>query len=327
MKKIDNKTLSQNYNRNLIRSTVSTNIGINNQERLIRVYGKGANRIELLNKLQKQSKFKIYWYSIFIFLGLVCLVIDPKGWLSVLDLFLVMVNIDLVSRGKTIGMFIGIVECVLYSIVCLKSSLYGEIIKMLGICVPLNIYSIISWKLSVRNSKNKKYIATEESDITIKRLSKKQKVIYLAIFALIIGLSYVILRFLIGQTNALILGSIALAIAILVKILIAQRFMDSWIIGITSDIICLLMWGQSLISAGFELSQLSMICYYLACLSNDIYAYGMWKSMYRKVAVNGGVLLAKRKVNIRKIVKLKRQFKNLHWNKAVNVQSDENPET
>ncbi len=319
MKKIDHKTLSQNYNRNLIRSTVSTNIGINNTERLIKVYGKGATRIELLNKLQKQSKFKIYWYTIFVILGLACLIIEPKSWFTVLDLFVVMVNIDLVARGKLSGIIVGITECFLYAFVCLQSQLYGEIVKTLGICVPLNIFSIISWTLAKRKTKKEKYKKTDDDEIVIKRLSKKQKALYLLVFAGIVGASYCLLRFALKQQNALILGAVSLSITILCKILTARRFMDSWIIGICGDIICMLMWGQTIIETGFELSQLAMIVYYLACFTNDINAYGLWKNMYRKVAVNGGVLLAKRKVNIKRIVKLRRHFKNLHWDREVDT--------
>lgn len=319
MKKIDHKTLSQNYNRNLIRSTVSTNIGINNTERLIKVYGKGATRIELLNKLQRQSKFKIYWYAIFITLGLICLVLEPSCWFTVLDLFVVMVNIDLIARGKLSGIVVGIIECFLYAFVCLQSALYGEIVKTLGICVPLNVYSIISWTLAKRKTKKEKYKKTDDDDIVIKKLTKKQKLVYLIIFAFVTGLSYCLLRFALKQQNALILGAISLAITITCKILTACRFMDSWVIGILGNVICILMWGQTIFQTGFELGQIAMIVYYFACLTNDINAYGLWKNMYRKVAVNGGVLLAKRKVNIKKIAKLRRQFRNLHWDREIDI--------
>jgi hypothetical protein len=80
------------------------------------------------------------------------------------------------------------------------------------------------------------------------------------------------------------------------------------------------MWAQSIIVAGFDISQISMIVYYMACFTNDLYAFSLWKSMYRKIAVNGGKLLAMRKVNIRRIIKLKRQFKSLRWNKKIDME-------
>ena len=74
-----------------------------------------------------------------------------------------------------------------------------------------------------------------------------------------------------------------------------------------------------MIESGVNLSDLSMTVYYLACFSFDVYAYELWKSMYRRVAINGGVILAKRKVKISRIIKLRRRYKNLHWNKEIDV--------
>ena len=79
------------------------------------------------------------------------------------------------------------------------------------------------------------------------------------------------------------------------------------------------MWVQTTIQTGFSISELSMIIYTLACFTNDIYAYGLWKGMYRKVAINGGVILAMRKVNIKKIAKLRRRFRSLKWDKEVDI--------
>ena len=90
-KKNDKSHLYQYYQRNMIKATVSTNVGINNHDRLVKVYGAGAARIELLNRLRKQSKFTLYWFTIFISLGLVCLILDPSGWFNVCDLFILLI--------------------------------------------------------------------------------------------------------------------------------------------------------------------------------------------------------------------------------------------
>jgi nicotinamide mononucleotide transporter PnuC len=283
------------------------------------VYGAGAARIEILNRLKKQSKFTIYWFAIFITLGLVCLCLDPAGWFNVLDLYILMINIHLVAKGKLIGIYIGILECLFYAFICFNSALYGEVFKVLAISVPLNTFSIISWMRSMRKQKQEKYAETKQEDIVIKKLSKKSQMIYFAAIILCTGIAYVLLRFVIGQTNALVLSAIALAISIVGKVLTAKRFMDSYALFIFGNVICLFMWAQTMIQTGFVLSDITMIVYYLACFTMDIYAYDLWKAMYRKVAVNGGVILAKRKVNIRKIIKLRRQFRNLHWDKKVDM--------
>ena len=316
----DRNDFYQYYQRNLIKATVTTNIGINNHDKLIKTYGAGADRIEILNKLKKQSKFTIYWYVIFITLGLICLIIDPSSWLNVLDLFIVMVNISLVAKGKLIGIYIGVFECFFYAFICYNSQLYGEIFKVLAISAQLNIYSIITWTIKMKKQKKEKFVdSTAEEDIVIRKLSKKQKILFAFLLVIISGIAYCFLRFILGQDNALILGSISLATMIVAKILSAMRCMESYVIFNTSDVICLLMWIQTTIQVGFSMSELSMIIYTLACFTNDIYAYGLWKSMYRKVAVNGGVILAMRKVNIKKIAKLRRRFRNLKWDKEIDM--------
>lgn len=327
MKNNDRADLYQNYQRNLIRATVTTNVGINNPERIVKMYGASANRVELLTRLRKYSKFTITWYITFFILGLVCLAINPSGWFYVLDLYVVMLNIDLIARGKLAGMYIGIFECFLYSFNCIQTRLWGEVIKMLCICVPLNIISLVNWTKSLKKQKYERFSSKEDDDIVVKRLSKKE-IAKFSLFGVIIGIAcYSLLRFglpLIGiqQDTALELGAISLTISIISKILTARKNMETWVLCIANDIICLLMWTQSIIVGGFDLSQISMIVYYLACFTNDVYAYSLWKSMYRKIAVNGGKLLAMRKVNIRRIIKLKRQFRNLHWDKKVDMEKN-----
>ena len=322
MKKATDKSLLyQNYQRHLVKATVSTNIGINSTDRLVKIYGAGANRIELLQKLKKQSKFTLYWFTIFIVLGAVCLALDFKNsWFNIFDLYILMVNIYLVAKGKLIGMYIGVLECLFYAFICYQSELFGEIIKVMCISVPLNIYTIVSWTISIKKQKKEKYKdPNDEEDIVIKKFNKKQLALYIFLAIVCVAFSYILLKFGLKQKNALFLSSVALMITIMGKILTAQRYMESYAVFVAGDVICMLMWGQTLIQTGFSIAQFTMIIYYIACFSNDIYAYGMWKSMYRKVAVNGGVVLAMRKVNIKRIARLRRRFRHLHWDKEIDM--------
>lgn len=320
MKKSNTRSFRyQNYQRNLINVTTATNVGINNHDRLVKAYGSTANRIEVLNMLKKQSKYTIYWFIIFGLLGIACLIIDINGWFQVFDLYLVMVNIYLVAKGRLIGIALGIVECCIYAFICFKSQLFGEVIKVMCISVPLNIFSLISWKMASKKKEKDKFNTKKDDDVIIRKLNKKLKLIFGAALIGCSGLAFLLLKFVIGQENALLLSSIALAITIVGKVLTARKYVESYILFLCGNIICLLMWGQTMIESGVNLSDLSMTVYYLACFSFDVYAYELWKSMYRRVAINGGVILAKRKVKINRIIKLRRQYRNLHWNKEIDI--------
>ncbi len=316
------KNIYQNYQRNLISATVSTNVGINNQERLINEYGSDVSRIEILNVLKRQSKFTICWFIIFFALGITCLVLDLDGWFNVLDLFVVMFNIYLIAKGKVIGIVIGIIECFLYAYIAYKTQLFGEVIKVLAISVPLNFITLINWLRTKKKQKSgKKYNSNnnQSEDVKIRKLSKKLIFIYLLLAITITIGGYFFLKYALGQTTALILGAISLTIMIIGKILTAQQYMDSYIVFLLGDLICLAMWIQTLITTPFAIPTVTMLVYYTACFTNDTFGYFSWKDMYRQVAINGGVLLAMRDIKINKIAKVKRQFKGLHWNKEIDI--------
>jgi nicotinamide riboside transporter PnuC len=224
MKNNDRSEIYQNYQRNLIKATVATNVGINNTDKIVKMYGASANRVELLRRLRKYSKFTIIWYITFFLLGLICFAISPSSWFYVIDLYVVMINIDLVARGKLVGMYIGIFECFLYSFNAMQSGLWGEVIKNLAICVPLNIVSIINWTKSLRKQKYEKYSSKkDDEDIVVYKLSKLGILKFSIIGLFVFGGCYVLLRYilpLIGivQETALVLGALSLAITIISKI-------------------------------------------------------------------------------------------------------------
>jgi len=308
------------YQRNLIHATAASTTGINNKDRLIKAYGSLSNRIEVLNKLKRQSKFTLWWFASFIILGAICLIWDFEGsWFNIFDLYIVMINVYLIARGKLVGIYVGILECFIYAFICYNSNLLGEVVKVLLISVPLNIYSIISWTRDMNKRKKEKYVKKEEEDVVIKKMTKTGKVICSISLVLVSVACYFFLKYILKQEAALVLSAISLAIIIVGKVLTARQFMETYAVFIMSDVICLGMWLEMLIVGGFSVASLSMVIYNVAMLFNDIYAYGLWKAMYRKVALNGGKLFAKRKMNIKKIIKLRRQYKNLRWNREIDM--------
>ena len=324
----ENINISQNYSKKLISGKVTSTAGVRNPQTLKMTYGIGANRIEVLRALEKQNKYRLVWYLTFLILGIVCLILEPKSWFYVIDLYILLFNIDLVSEGKPVGVYIGIAECFLYSYICYKSALYGEVIKMLAISVPLNIFTIISWTKNLKEQKKISYNKTSETEkkeesVIIRKLDKKNfwwlGLVFIAIYiACYFGLDLL-------NTNALIFSAGALACTLFQKVLNALRYKESWWFSIFSQLIGTGMWIQVIIQSsatGLNLMELPPLLSTLACLSNAFYGYAIWKSMYRKVAVNGGEVLAIRKVNIKKIIKLRRQYQKLVWDKKVDIEKN-----
>ena len=309
------------YSRKLISGKVTATAGIRNPHNLTMVYGHAANRIEVLRALEKQNKFRLIWYLTFFILGLPCLIIEPKSWFYVLDLYILLFNIDLASQGKLVGVYLGILECFMYVYISYVSGLYGEIIKMLAISVPLNIFTIINWTKNLKEQKSDSLKSSGDNVVTIRKLNSNALVWIIPVIIALYAASFFGLKLL--NTSALIFSAGALSCTIFNKILTGLRYKESWIFGIASSIISTGMWLMVMLSSinttGISLMELPVILGMIACLSNSFYGYNMWKSMYRKIAVNGGEILAVRKIKINRIIKLRRQYQKLIWNKQIDM--------
>lgn len=318
----DNSTYSQK----LIRGKVTATEGVHNFDNMKLSYGSiGANRIDVLRALQKENKFRIIWYVVFGVLATVCLGLDFRNWqawFNVADLIILMINIDLVSRGKIVGIYIGLIECFMYIYICYVTGLYGEIIKMCALNIPLNIFSIISWTKSLKEQKKKKYSdAKEESSVVIKKL-KAKSYIWIALGSVVLYVGFYFGLKAIGS-NALIFSTAVLTLTVFAKILSGLRYKENYLFSLAAGILSTLMWIEVIVtsakSGSFDYSILLMVLNSLAIVTNDIQGYSIWKAMYRKIAVNGGEVFAMRKMNIKKIVKLRHQYQKLVWNEKVDT--------
>ena len=317
--------ISHRYSKHLINGKVTATAGVHNPFTLKELYGAGANRLEVLKALQAQTKIRIIWYIAFFIFGIICLILEPKSWFYVLDLYVLLFNIDLVSEGKLIGVYIGIIECYMYAYICYLSGLYGEVIKMLAISVPLNIFTVISWTKNLREQKKVSYSEkkTEEKTVVVRKLNKKSFVWIALLFAAIYVGCYFLLKWL--NTSALIFSAGVLGCTLFSKVLSALRFKENWWFSIVSNLIASGMWIQVIIESsatGLNLLELPALFSTFACLTNAFFGYATWKSLYRKIAVNGGEILAIRRVKINRIIKLRRRYQKLVWDKKIDIQKN-----
>lgn len=317
MKK-NTKDYSNSYNKNLIFGEVTATKGVTNSRSLYQIYGISAGRVALVRNLFHEFKFKIWWYIIFLSLGMVCLIVEPKSYINVIELVVLMISIDLIGRANRWGQIVAILECFLYAYISYSNGLYGEIFKSLLINLPLAVFALISWTLNLKN-KNKHEMVSKE--LTIKKLSVVGWIISVASFLVLAVISYFILK--LFNTTALVLSAITLSISIVCKFLNAMCYKESWFLTTIQCAISLCLWTNVLIlgitSGNVDLTGLPMIVVYLANLTNSIYSYILWKAMYKRVAINGAQIFNIRPIKINKIVKLRKRYKNLTWKKDVDV--------
>ena len=127
-------------------------------------------------------------------------------------------------------------------------------------------------------------------------------------------------------SNALIFSTAVLTLTVFAKILSGLRYKENYLFSLAAGILSTLMWIEVIVtsakSGSFDYSILLMVLNSLAIVTNDIQGYSIWKAMYRKIAVNGGEVFAMRKMNIKKIVKLRHQYQKLVWNEKVDTEKN-----
>lgn len=309
-----NNNDQHNYSKHLIYGQVTATKGASSAKSLYQLYGISASHADMVRHIYQEFKFKVWWYTVFILAGLICLFTIDGAWFNVLELFVCMVAIDLVGRANVWGQVAQIAECLLYGYISFINGLYGEAIKSLVINLGITIFSLVSWLSNMKKGTKK--------TISIKKLSDRGWLITAVSFVGVFVAAYFGLGAL--NTNALIISAITFALSIIFKTLTALCFKESWFMGILQSSVNLCLWGYMMISGlftggGINLVTLPILFVYLAVLSNAIYSYILWKAMYRRETVNGAKYFAKRKIKINRIAKLRKRYKTLRWNKEIDM--------
>ena len=300
----------------MIKANVTGNLGITSATRYQTIYGEGMDRFQALRAIHRENAFRFWWYLIGIVATIVNMCFFPQSWLASLEVIILMLNIDFVCRGKVIGIYLGILDCLFYIAVCSFAGLWGEVIKMVAINIPLNIVAIISWTKNIK-SQQKSGASSQSDTIEIRKLSLKGYLIYAAVFVASCVGGYFLLGAL--NTSSLIISTIAFGIGIIAKILGSFRYKESYIVYIVKDLIQITLWISLWLAAGPGEAIGPMIMT-LVSFTDSIYGYIFWRQLYRQTSINGkGTLYAKRPVKIKNIIKLRHMYKDLYWDKEVDV--------
>ena len=267
------------------------------------------SRAEILRVLKTASLFDIIWYSSFIALGAVCIFLFHDQWmtyLTVSEMLCGLLAANLIARGKIIGIWLNILDCLMFGVIAFISHAYGEMIKVLVISNIFNIYGIINW------SKASKETTTDDFNVRI--LSKKMSAIFYPSFIALVVCVYFILNA-VGTSKAY-LGCITFSCNIAIKYLQMSRYRESWYFALLNDIISFVMWAMILydnVSASGDWSVLPTVGTALGFLINSINGMLVWNKLFKRSVFTGSIYLAMRPMHIKRFIVLKHNYQNLTW--------------
>ena len=173
-----------------------------------------------------------------------------------------------VAKGQLFGQFLIVIFAILYSIVSLAQSYYGEMITYLFMSAPMAVFSIISW---YRNPYD------ESGEVRVRELKKRDVLLLLPITLAVTVTFYFVLSTL---NNASIgWSTLSIATSFVAASLTFLRSPYYALAYATNDIVLIALW---IIAAIKDPSYFSMVICFVAFLINDIYGYICWRKRQRR---------------------------------------------
>ncbi len=263
--------------------------------------------------MRKTGKFEFFWYPTFFVLGLLCLILVPIFTemktidilllvTSVMNLWLCMTANNLVAKGIRFGLILSTVSMLVYVAIAIYQKVWGEVLINVLLYIPLGIIGYINW------GKN----AEDGTADTVNKMNGVELLKYVSLALGIIGSVWALLRFGLKQQFALF-NAVSISGCIVGDLARNKRFFETWFFYMMCNIGGIALWGCQIFTsgAGLSLALLPTMISFMATLSNNFNGIYIWNILYKNKHKNGGVFLAKRNVDIKKIVKLKRTYKKM----------------
>ncbi|MBP3631192.1 MAG: nicotinamide mononucleotide transporter [Clostridia bacterium] len=263
--------------------------------------------------MRKTGKFEFFWYPTFLILGLLCLILVPIFTkmstadlvllvVCVVNLWLCMTANNLVAKGIRVGLLLSVVNMLIYVGISIYQKIWGEVIINVALYIPLSIIGFFNWGKG----------ADESSVNAVNKMNGIQLLKYVTMYIVITVGVWAILNFVLQQSFA-IFNAISIAGCIVGDLSRNKRFFEVWYFYMLCNIGGILLWSLQIFAGGGEISLaiLPTVISFMATLSNNFNGIYIWNILYKNKHKNGGVYLAKRKVDIRKIVRLKRTYKKM----------------
>lgn len=258
---------------------------------------------------KKTGIFELFWYPTFIIGGLICLLfirpINLELILCVVQLWLCMTANNLAARGNRYGLLLNAVGMCVYVYVCVSNAIWGEVIINVAWYIPLEVIGFFKWKQ-----------ASEGNSSNVLTINKFTPMGYVYCTLAVAGLALAIatvLHYLLAQTIAIaICNALMISTGIIGAWMRNRRYIEVWFIWVLCNMAGVSLWLVEIFTgtAGeISLSVLPLVLSYTSALTNDFNGWAIWAVMFKKQNSADRIYLAKRKVSIKKIARLKTEYR------------------
>lgn len=198
-------------------------------------------------------------------------IFDRNNYLTLLASLIGVTSLIFTAKGNPFGQFLMIVFSLLYGIISLTFSYYGEMITYLGMTMPMALFALISW---IRNPYN-----GNKAEVKINHLPRIEwGILWVLTILITIGFYFILEYF---HTANIVPSTISVTTSF-VAVYLTFRRSPYYALGYAAnDIVLIVLWVLATIE---EVSYLSVVVCFMAFLANDVYGFINWRQMGKRQA-------------------------------------------
>lgn len=224
-----------------------------------------------MNKMKKlicyfsKGEICLWGFSVFFIIVSFC-IFDKENYLTLVASVIGATSLIFVAKGNPFGQFLVIVFSILYGIISLTFSYYGEMITYLGMTAPMAVFALVSWLKNPFNGK--------KSEVKVNRLKGGEIIFMIILTSVVTLIFYFILKFL-GTAN-LLPSTISVATSFIAVYLTFRRSAYYALAYAANDVVLIVLWTLATMS---DISYLSVIICFAMFFVNDIYGFINWRKI------------------------------------------------
>lgn len=212
---------------------------------------------------------KALWISSVILITVSFIIFDRSGYLTLTASLIGVTSLILNAKGNPAGQALMIIFSILYGIISLSFSYYGEMITYLGMTGPMAVLALISW---LRNP-----YGNDHSEVKVNRL-KAAEVVFMCILTIAVtAVFYFVLLYF--DTANMIPSTISVTTSFLAVYLTFRRSAFFPLAYAANDIVLIVLW---ILATKENIGYLSVVICFVVFFVNDFYGFISWSKMKRR---------------------------------------------
>lgn len=209
---------------------------------------------------------RILWISSVAVILISFLLFDRQNYLALVASLVGVTALIFCAKGNPVGQGLMIIFCILYGIISLSYSYYGELITYMCMSLPMATFSLISWL--------KNPFKEGHAEVKTNRISKKELLMLCGLTALVTFAFYFILKYF-GTAN-LLPSVVSVTTSFFAAYLTFRRSPYFALAYALNDIALIILWTLAVFE---DISYISVIICFAVFLANDLHGFISWKRM------------------------------------------------